>query len=107
VVNDRDIAQYRPYVSNAPNDTSNLSGLVMNTGATGRFIGKDHAMPSHKARLTKSLGVLTKEVADIAELAKKQRHDADSQHANAHDLEIIGAAIDDNATALKAELEKI
>ena len=64
-------------------------------------------MPSHKARIVKSIETLVKEVADINELAKRQRQDADSQHANAHQLESIGAALDVGTATLEAKLEKL
>ena len=71
-------------------------------------------MTTPKERLTKSLAMLSKEVEDVAVLAKSQRqnadkqHDnADKQHENAHRLEVIGAALDASAVGLKAELKKI
>jgi hypothetical protein len=91
----------------ADKDTRNLFGLVTSQEATGVQLKRTKMMPTHKARLVRSIDVLTREVADITALAKKQRHDADSQHLNANELETIGAELGDNAATLKAELKKI
>lgn len=71
-------------------------------------------MPTRKARLTKSVALLTQEVVDVTALSKSQRQNADmlyqnadSQHVIAHKLEVLGAALDATAEELKGELKKL
>jgi len=61
-------------------------------------------MPLKNAPRQKSLDVLIDKAEECATLAKAERGAADRQHENAHKLEALGKALENEASVIECEL---